>query len=143
MSIFVCQSSAWAAVLMTALLWGCASQPDHDSAPHTEDPTMQITLLGFPSCPMTPDLRSNARAALTLIPGRWELVEVDQETLEPGDIRRGWPAPTLLVNGRDLFGMPAPVGPSMGCRVYDGGVPSPERIAERLRTMNSEHNTSE
>ena len=131
------------AVLRTALFLGCAREPDRHSAPHTEDRSMQITLLGFPSCPMTPALRSNVRTALTIISERWELVEVDQESLEPGDIRRGWPAPTLLVNGRDLFGMPAPVAPSMGCRVYDGGVPSPERIAERLRTMNSEHNTSE
>ncbi|MBL9030236.1 MAG: hypothetical protein JNM80_00835 [Phycisphaerae bacterium] len=107
----------------------------HDPAPHTEGQSMRIELLGFPHCPHTPLLRSNAQAALSLVHEGWVLEEVNQETLGAGDLRRGWPAPTLLVNGRDLFGMPEPAAPSMGCRVYEGGVPSPERIAERLRTM--------
>lgn len=96
---------------------------------------MRIELLGFPGCPLTPQLRANAQAALLLVPERWVLDEVNQETLASGDLRRGWPAPTLLANGRDLFGMPTPAVPAMGCRMYEGGVPSPERIAERLRTL--------
>lgn len=103
----------------------------HD--PQTEGHSMRIELLGFPDCPLTPQLRSNAQAALPLVPGCWVMEEVNQESLAPGDVRRGWPAPTLLVNGRDLFGMPAATSPSMGCRMYAGGVPSPEQIAERLR----------
>ncbi|MBX3407763.1 MAG: hypothetical protein KF869_13475 [Phycisphaeraceae bacterium] len=110
----------------------------HDPAPHTEGQLMRIELLGFPDCPMTPALRSNVQVALTLVAEGWEYEEVNQETLDPGDIRRGWPAPTLLVNGRDLLGMPAPAGPSMGCRVYEGGVPSPEQIAVTLRTLKRE-----
>lgn len=63
--------------------------------------------------------------------------EVNQKTLGSGDLRRGRTVPTLLVNGRDLFGMPTPAVPTMGCRMYEGFVPSPEQIAERLRTLKS------
>ncbi len=117
---------------------GSVVRVKHDSMPHTKEQSMRIELLGFPGCPHTPLLRSNAQAALSLVAEGWALEEVNQETLDFGDLRRGWPAPTLLVNGRDLFGMPEPAGPSMGCRVYEGGMPSPERIAERLRTMSED-----
>jgi len=110
----------------------------HDPAPHTEGQSMLIELLGFPGCPHTPLLRSNAQAALSLVAKGWALEEVNQETLASGDLRRGWPAPTLLVNGRDLFGMQEPAEPSIGCRVYEGGMPSPEQIAEKLRSVHGD-----
>ena len=36
---------------------------------------------------------------------------VDLATLQSDDIRRGYPTPTILVAGADLFGMPAPTPP--------------------------------
>ncbi len=96
---------------------------------------MKIELLGFPSCPNTPALRQNLRAALNSVGSGLTFEEVNQEALAAGDIRRGWPAPTVLVNGADLFGMAPPIAPSMGCRVYADGIPTADRIAERLRRI--------
>ena len=95
--------------------------------------TMNIELLGFPDCPNTPALRENLRAALKSVGGGLTFREVNQECLPESDIRRGWPTPTVLVNGTDLFGMPPPSAPSMGCRMYAGGVPDAASIALRLR----------
>src|SRR5262245_9069281 len=36
---------------------------------------------------------------------------VDLDTLPADDIRRGYPTPTILLAGADLFGMPAPTPP--------------------------------
>ncbi len=83
-------------------------------------------------------MRDHLRAALREVGGGQVFAEIDQEVLPPGDPRRGWPAPTILVNGVDLFGMaaPTPGARAMGCRLYEGGgAPSPERIAARLSAM--------
>lgn len=96
-----------------------------------------IELLGFADCPNTPELRDNLNAALASIGKGWTFTDTDQEKLPEGDLRRGWPTPTILVNGRDLFGMPAPAAPSMGCRMYAGGLPGARDIAEKLRAAAS------
>ena len=93
----------------------------------------RIELLGFPSCPNTPAMRANLAAALKSMGTGWSFVEVDQELLPEGDVRRGYPTPTVLVNGRDLYGLPVPGAASMGCRVYPDGVPDAKDIAKRLR----------
>lgn len=122
-----------AAVL--GILAGCAATPDQTARPaamHAAQPA--IELLGFPGCPNTPALRDHLRAALASIGTGWTFKDTNQEALPEHDLRRGWPTPTVLVNGRDLFGMPAPTAPSMGCRMYPGGVPSAADIAGKLRT---------
>ena len=92
---------------------------------------MRIELLGFPACPNTPAMRANLRAALS--PRELAVLdEINQEALPASDPRRGWPTPTILVEGRDLFGMPAPRTPAMGCRIYPGGVPSTAKIRAAL-----------
>jgi hypothetical protein len=90
----------------------------------------KIELLGFADCPNTPLLRTNLAAALAA--HGWTFDDLDQESLAPDDVRRGYPTPTVLVNGRDLFGLPEPAAPAMGCRVYPGGVPDAAAIGRRL-----------
>jgi hypothetical protein len=129
-------------------LAGCAShQPAACSYPGVDslEPTkaafnanadtpraLSIELLGFQECPNTPTMRANLRAALETVGKEVTFSEVDQDALPASDIRRGWPTPTVLVNGQDLFGMPPPSVPSMGCRVYPNGVPDSATVAERL-----------
>ncbi|MCI0365447.1 MAG: hypothetical protein L0219_16405 [Phycisphaerales bacterium] len=99
----------------------------------TTQPT--IELLGFPDCPNTPGMRENLRAALAVTGSDWTFRDTNQEQLPENDIRRGYPTPTILVNGRDLFGLPEPTGPGMGCRMYPGGMPSASEIESQIRRL--------
>lgn len=93
----------------------------------------KIELLGFSDCPNTPTMRDNLRAALASIATGWTFTETNQERLPVGDIRRGYPTPTILVNDRDLYGLPVPTASSMGCRMYAGGAPDAGDIAGKVR----------
>ena len=115
---------------------GCAAQRDVPArAAAPEHQAMKIELLGFPGCPNTPHMRANLAAALQQLGAGAAFTDTNQESLPESDIRRGWPTPTVLVNGKDLFGMAPPSAPSMGCRVYAGGVPTGAEIAERVRNL--------
>ena len=137
-------------------LGGCASTPTNTptntpaptSAPamtsQTNTPSaarsnhiQTIELLGFEGCPNTPAMFASAKAAVAQLGWKTRVVYVDQPALAADDLRRGYPTPTLLVNGRDLFGLPRPTKPDMGCRIYPGGVPDAKAIAEKLRTIQS------
>lgn len=103
-------------------------------SPHAIEGSNQvrIAILGFGDCPNTEPFRERVAAAAEQV-GGFTVVLIDQDALSAHDLRRGYPAPTALVGGRDLFGLPEPTSPSMGCRMYPGGLPSVEEIARRLR----------
>ncbi len=98
---------------------------------------MHIEILGFDGCPNTPKFRERVtEAAQAFAPIRSIMVEyVDQEALPEDDVRRGYPTPTALVEGQDLFGLPAPTSPAMGCRIYPGGLPTAEQITAKLSAL--------
>ncbi|MEX2217548.1 MAG: hypothetical protein WD749_02215 [Phycisphaerales bacterium] len=96
-------------------------------------PALRVELLGFPGCPNSPVMRDRLRAALASLSMDARVTELNLEALPDGDPRRGYGSPTVLVNGRDLFGMPVPTSTSIGCRTYDDGVPSADQLASRLR----------
>lgn len=123
-------------VALAVSLAGCAARQQLAGASRVPGPrALTIELLGFPDCPNTPVMRENLRAALKSLGGGLTFAEVNQESLPGSDLRRGWPAPTVLVNGADLFGMSPPSTASTGCRMYSGGVPSADAIAERVRAV--------
>lgn len=129
------QHCGWCAAAVLGLLAGCAAptvHPGRSAAVNTVQP--KIELLGFDDCPNTPAMRANLVAALASIGGGWTFADSNQEELPEGDLRRGYPTPTVLVNGRDIYGLPVPTAPNMGCRMYPGGVPTTEDIAEKLKT---------
>lgn len=116
---------------------GCAT--DHPAtiagAPtvnQTATQNMKIELLGFPGCPNTPAMRANLVAALAATGNKWTFTEINQQELPASDIRAGYPTPTILVNGSDLYGMPTPEKPDPACRMYPGGVPDSDDIAAKL-----------
>ncbi len=41
-------------------------------------------------------------------------------------------SPTLLINGTDLEGIPAPKKPALTCRYYSGGLPTVENIRTKI-----------
>lgn len=97
--------------------------------------TMKIEVLGFPGCPNILTTRANVQKAVNTLHLAADVVYVDQEKLAEDDSRRSWASPTVLVNGRELFGLPAPEGKAMGCRVYANGAPTDAEIVAALRSM--------
>lgn len=95
----------------------------------------RVEVLGFEVCPNTAQTKRNVEEAVAKIGLIAEVVYVDQERLLETDRRRGWPAPTVLVDGRDLFGMAEPASAAMGCRMYAGGAPTVDEIAVALRVI--------
>lgn len=93
---------------------------------------MQIELLSFPGCPNTPSIRENLQTALASLDLDAKTTEVNLQSLKAADRRRGWGAPTILLNGRDLMGSSQPTSRTLSCRVYPHGIPSAEEIARRI-----------
>lgn len=118
-------------------LVSCQSVP---SASVEESSAMKVEILGFAGCPNTPAFRERVEAAAARL-GDTQVFYIDQESLPDNDIRRGYPTPTAIVNRRDIFGLPTPTAPSMGCRMYPGGLPSEDAIVTALRqaSRQSEH----
>ena len=122
------------ALLAAALAFACAAcaGTPHGARTAPGAKAMPIEFLGFPGCPNTPTMRRNLTEALRTIDPSLRFDDVNQERLPPSDVRRGYPTPTVLVNGADLYGLPVPAGPAMGCRLYPDGVPTAADIASRL-----------
>jgi len=127
-------------LLMTSLLFGLAgcsydqASPANASFSHNARArTMHtIELLYFDGCPNTPPVIKATEAAVRSLGDDWALVRVDLKSLPEDDLRRGYGSPTILYQGRDLFGEPAPVSPALNCRHYAGGPPDRDRIFAAL-----------
>lgn len=91
-----------------------------------------IEYLGLEGCPNTPQLRQRLRAALP----NATIIDIDLMKLGAGDPRLGWGAPTILVDGKDLFGLQAVDGGSVSCRNWSAGLPEIDDI--RLAMKNNE-----
>ena len=97
--------------------------------------SLTIEVLGFDGCPNTRTMRANIEVAMKALGFSTQVQYVDEEALPPNDPRRGWPAPTVLVEGRDLFGLRTPTDATLSCRVYPGGAPGVEEIVAALRAV--------
>jgi len=121
--------------------WGCASTSSSSvelapASPAESTPSpLHIEVLGFSGCPNIADTRANVASAVTSLALAATIEQIDQERLASGDPRRDWPSPTVLVNGRDLFGLPAPRGAAMDCRLYAHGAPTQNEIIIALQSM--------
>ena len=83
-----------------------------------------IEYLGFDGCPNTPQLRHQLRTALPDA----TIIEVDLMKLDKDDSRLGWGAPTILIDGKDLFGLHPVDGGSVSCRNWSAGLPDVDDI---------------
>ncbi len=90
-----------------------------------------VEYLGIEGCPNTPQLRLRLRAALP----NATIIDVDLMKLSSGDPRLGWGAPTILVDGKDLFGLQPADGGSVSCRNWSAGLPAIDDI--RLAMKNN------
>lgn len=73
--------------------------------------TEALVLLTTPGCSRTAAMRAQLEEALSRSPCPRTYTVLDLSTLPPADRRRGFPTPTLLYQGADLFGLPAPDRP--------------------------------
>lgn len=93
----------------------------------------KIELLYFPGCPNVEASRENLKTALKTFskkPVAFE--EVNIHDPESPEEYRNWPSPSILVNGRDVEGLPQAEGAA--CRIYPGGrAPRIEKIIEALK----------
>jgi hypothetical protein len=87
-----------------------------------------VEFLGFDGCPNTPELRKRLEASDPTL----QIVDVDLMTLQKGDPRLGWGAPTILINGKDLFGMAASTNGNVSCRNWEDGLPTTDQIIQAL-----------
>jgi hypothetical protein len=56
---------------------------------------------------------------------------------EKQDKLAGYGSPTILVNGKDLFGSPFPDTFNPSCRYYPNGLPNTRDIVSKLRSITS------
>jgi hypothetical protein len=70
-----------------------------------------LTFLTREGCVNTPDLVFNLEDALKGLgwPTNYQYIDIGR--LPKTDVRTGYPTPTLLYKGKDLFGMPVPKPP--------------------------------
>jgi len=68
-----------------------------------------LVFLTRDGCVNTPDMMFNLDDALKAWPIDYQVI--DTGTLPASDVRTGYPTPTLLWKGKDIFGMPAPKPP--------------------------------
>ena len=99
--------------------------------------TTTLTVLYFDGCPTTPGFLDAVERAAASLGGGWRVDAVDLEALSPEDPRRGYGSPTLLLDGRDLFGDGPAAQASLSCRCYRGGPPDAEVIARAVRAFRS------
>ncbi len=100
------------ACLLIVLASGCARPTTapvvSDSPAPVNANTRNIVFLTRAGCVNTPSLRANLDAALTALGITSEYTVVDQGTLLSTDVRCGYPTPTILLDGRDMFDIPVP-----------------------------------
>jgi hypothetical protein len=70
-----------------------------------------LTFLTRDGCVNTPDMVTNLDDALNALgwPKDYQYINIGQ--LSAKDVRTGYPTPTLLWKGRDIFGLPIPKPP--------------------------------
>jgi len=89
---------------------------------------LRIECQYFEDCPNHRIMSENLKEALEGLEDKIELKKVlveDDATAEQVGFRG---SPTLLINGEDIEGVPAPAEPSLSCRFYVNGIPSSDEI---------------
>lgn len=105
-------------IALFAALFGCVEQnPVPRTAESVRNSGSSMSSLMFltrDGCVNTPKMRSHLDQAIQSLGSSLSYEIVDQGSLLSNDAGRGYPTPTLLLNGRDLFGLPEPTQPFPG-----------------------------
>ena len=102
-------------VIALATTWiGCSrsgDEPDANRNGATAVSSSRIVFLTREGCVNTPVMRRRLDAALKSLDPAGSYDMIDQGTLPYADARRGYPTPTILMDGADLFELPKPTPP--------------------------------
>ena len=91
------------AILSLAVVAASAAEP--------KSMKKDLVFLTRDGCVNTPDVANNLDAALRAMKLPLDYQSLDIGTLPKMDPRTGYPTPTVLWKGTDIFGMPVPVAP--------------------------------
>jgi hypothetical protein len=106
-------------------------------ADRNEGVTMKIEFLGMDEgCPNTPHLWASLQQAMRQLNWGIPIVRLDLNKLsQNNDLRAGYGSPSILVDGKDLFGAPQPTTFGPACRYYPGDLPGPAEIVAKLKSI--------
>lgn len=106
----------WVAMTAAAIIFvsGCGVSTERvmisNNAPESTR-TIALEFLTRDGCKNTPVVRSNLETAIERSGLLVNVEVVHQAKLAEDDARVGYPTPTILIDGKDLFGSPVPVPP--------------------------------
>jgi protein-disulfide isomerase len=86
----------------------------------------------FEDCPNHKKMSDNLNEAIKGLEEKIKLKNVlveGEETAKKVSFRG---SPTLLINGEDIEGIPAPEEPSLACRFYVNGIPGSDKIRQLI-----------
>ncbi|MEW6004859.1 MAG: DUF2703 domain-containing protein [Stygiobacter sp.] len=86
----------------------------------------------FEGCPNHTKMQNNIAEAIKGLEDKIELKKIlveDASTAKQVAFRG---SPTLLINGEDIEGVPAPEEPTLACRFYIGGMPDSDKLREMI-----------
>lgn len=86
----------------------------------------------FEGCPNHKKMNDNLIEAIKGLEDKIELnkyLVADEETAKKFSFRG---SPTLLINGKDIEGIPAPEEPALACRFYANGIPGADKIRQLI-----------
>ncbi len=89
----------------------------------------------FHGCPNGPKMIANVKSAIKEFGDDVVYSEKIIDTPELAVIHKFRGSPTLLINGEDFEGMEVPKEISLSCRFYLDGIPSTEKIVERIKDL--------
>lgn len=86
----------------------------------------------FEGCPNHLKMQKSLSEAIKGLEEKVELLKilVEDEVAAMQVKFRG--SPTLLIDGEDLLEMPAPENPTLACRYYPKGIPTPDEIRQKI-----------
>jgi hypothetical protein len=93
---------------------------------------MKVQFLSFPDCPNRAVAKSRLTKVLADLRLPVEVEEIDTALPATPEHLKGWPSPTILINGKDIEGLTP--GTCESCRRYaDGQAPSEATLRAALR----------
>lgn len=99
---------------------------------------VRVEVQHFIGCPNSKKMIETVKEAINSINHEVLYSERLVETIEEAERIKFRGSPTVLINGKDLEGLPVPENASLSCRFYSNGLPNVENVKNAiLKEFNS------